>query len=66
MSSSCATGRRRSTILFCSGSHAGRRARLPAVVLLDLKLPKLDGFDVLQRLREDTRTRYLPVVILTS
>jgi two-component system response regulator len=39
---------------------------MPEVVLLDLKLPKLDGLDVLQRLRADERTRYLPVVILTS
>ena len=38
----------------------------PAVVLLDLKLPKIDGLDVLKRLRSDERTRYLPVVILTS
>lgn len=39
---------------------------LPQVVLLDLKLPRMDGLDVLQRIRTDERTRYLPVVILTS
>lgn len=39
---------------------------LPAVVLLDLKLPGLSGFDVLSRIRSDARTRFLPVVILTS
>ena len=39
---------------------------MPAVVLLDLKLPKLSGLEVLQRLREDPRTRLTPVVVLTS
>lgn len=53
--------------LFGTGTHAGRDpAEIPAVVLLDLKLPRLDGLDVLKRLREDERTSLLPVVILTS
>jgi len=53
--------------LFATGAHAGRDAGdLPQIVLLDLKLPKLDGFDVLRRIRADDRTRFLPVVILTS
>ncbi len=53
--------------LFATGVHAARDpAALPAVVLLDLKLPKLDGLEVLKRLRADRRTRILPVVILTS
>jgi two-component system, response regulator len=53
--------------LFGTGSHAGRDARdLPALILLDLKLPKLSGIDVLRRVREDQRTRFVPVVILTS
>jgi two-component system, response regulator len=53
--------------LFGTGAHAGRSAQeLPAVVLLDLKLPRIDGLEVLRRLREDPRTRYVPVVILTS
>jgi len=53
--------------LFATGAHAGRDASVqPAVVLLDLKLPKLDGFEVLRKLRSDHRTRLLPVVILTS
>jgi two-component system response regulator len=52
--------------LFGTGAHAGRGGGLPALVLLDLKLPKLDGFEVLKKMREDPRTRLLPVVILTS
>jgi CheY-like chemotaxis protein len=53
--------------LFATGAHAGRDVAIqPAVVLLDLKLPKLDGFEVLRKLRADQRTRLLPVVILTS
>jgi two-component system response regulator len=53
--------------LFATGGHAGRDTRLmPQVVLLDLKLPKLDGLEVLRRLRADDRTRHLPVVVLTS
>jgi len=53
--------------LFGGGEHAGRDlSRMPAVVLLDLKLPKLDGLDVLKRMREDARTRLIPVVVLTS
>jgi two-component system response regulator len=52
--------------LFATGAHAGRGDGLPALVLLDLKLPKLDGFEVLKKMREDPRTRLLPVVILTS
>jgi CheY-like chemotaxis protein len=45
---------------------AGDPAALPQVVLLDLKLPKVDGLEVLRRLRADPRTRFLPVVILTT
>jgi two-component system, response regulator len=53
--------------LFGTGAHAGRDSSdLPVVMLLDLKLPKLDGLDVLRRVREHEATRLLPVVILTS
>src|SRR5512138_3300534 len=53
--------------LFCTGAYANRDPLdLPQVILLDLKLPKVDGLEVLRRLRADERTRLLPVVILTS
>ena len=53
--------------LLGTGSHAGRDIReLPALVLLDLHLPKLDGIEVLQRIRADERTHLLPVVVLTT
>lgn len=53
--------------LFATGPHADRDpAMMPEVVLLDMKLPKLDGLGVLRRIRADERTRRLPVVMLTS
>jgi two-component system response regulator len=53
--------------LFASGPHAGRdTSTMPRLILLDLKLPKVDGLEVLKRLRSDERTKLLPVVILTS
>lgn len=53
--------------LFGRGAHAGRDSiLLPAVVLLDLRLPKIDGLEVLRRIRADDRTKLVPVVILTS
>jgi len=53
--------------LFGTGAHAGRDMSLwPQVILLDLKLPKVDGLEVLRRIRADERTQLLPVVILTS
>jgi two-component system response regulator len=53
--------------LFCSGPHTARSFdRPPRLVLLDLKLPKIDGMEVLRRLKADPRTRSIPVVILTS
>jgi len=52
--------------LFCEGRHADRDPTMPHLVLLDLKLPKVDGLEVLRRLRANERTRLLPVIILTS
>lgn len=52
--------------LFSDDTCAGRGKDFPAVVLLDLKLPKIDGIEVLKRIRSDNRTKMLPVVILTS
>ena len=52
---------------FCAGSYAGRDINeIPAVILLDLKLPKVSGMEVLQQIRSNERTKLLPVVILTS
>ena len=53
--------------LFCEGSYADRKIEnSPRVILLDLKLPKIDGLEVLQRIKADPRTQAIPVVVLTS
>jgi two-component system response regulator len=53
--------------LFATGAHAGRDlSRPPALVLLDLNLPRVTGLDVLRAMRADERTRFVPVVVLTS
>ena len=52
--------------LSSSGKHAGRAEGHPAVVLLDLKLPKIDGLEVLERIKGDASLRHIPVVMLTS
>ena len=51
--------------LFATGPHEGSTF-IPAVILLDLKLPKIDGMEVLRRIRADERTKGIPVVVLTS
>lgn len=53
--------------LFCTGPHTGRSVQeTPKLVLLDLKLPRLDGHEVLKRIKGDPRTSGIPVVVLTS
>jgi two-component system response regulator len=53
--------------IFCEGAHTARRIEdTPRVILLDLKLPKVDGLEVLKRIKGDPRTRTIPVVVLTS
>ncbi|HEX8898049.1 MAG TPA: response regulator [Chthoniobacterales bacterium] len=53
--------------LFCEGAHAKRKIEDgPKVILLDLKLPKVDGLEVLRRIKTDERTKSIPVVVLTS
>jgi CheY-like chemotaxis protein len=51
--------------IFCRGPYAGRNGQ-PRLILLDLKLPKVDGLEVLRQIKADARTRAIPVVILTS
>jgi two-component system, response regulator len=53
--------------IFCQGTFVGRKFESPPkVILLDLKLPKIDGMDVLNRIKSDPRTKMIPVVVLTS
>ena len=52
--------------LFCEGSWADRPDGNPKLVLLDLKMPRMDGLQVLQRMKQDARTQTIPVVMMTS
>jgi two-component system, response regulator len=53
--------------IFCEGAHAARQIEdTPKVILLDIKLPKVDGLEVLKRIKSDPRTEMIPVVMLTS
>lgn len=54
-------------MIFCTGAYAGRQINtVGRVVLLDLKLPKVDGLEVLRRIKSDPRTQAIPVIVLTS
>jgi len=52
--------------LYCRGSHAGRTNGMPKLILLDLKMPKMDGIEVLKELKLDEHMKTIPVVIMTS
>jgi len=52
--------------VFCEGAYAGRSNGHPKLILLDLKMPRVDGIEVLRRVKEDARTKNIPVVMLTS
>src|SRR5689334_13834792 len=52
--------------LFCRGKYAARPKEMPLLVLLDLKLPKVDGLEVLRQIKSDVEMKVLPVVMLTS
>jgi two-component system, response regulator len=52
--------------LFCEGEHAGRNGGDPRMVLLDIKMPRMDGLQVLEKIKRDPRTQRIPVVMMTS
>lgn len=53
--------------IFCTGNYKNRNiADIPKIILLDLKMPKIDGFEVLEKVKSDERTKSIPVIILTS
>lgn len=62
----CRDGQEALEFILCEGAYTSRPPVLPSAILLDLKLPKLNGVDLLKRLRADTRTQHIPVVMLTS
>ncbi len=60
-------GEEATEFIFCEGKFTNRRIEdMPSVILLDLKLPKIDGLDILKRVKSDPRTKSIPVIVLTS
>ena len=59
-------GREALDYLYCQGQHASRPSENPAVIMLDLKLPKVDGLEVLKQIKSDAQLKMIPVVVLTS
>ena len=60
-------GEEATEFIFCEGKFANRRIEdTPSVILLDLKLPKIDGLEILKRIKSDPRTKSIPVIVLTS
>lgn len=62
----CRDGKEALDYLYCRGQFQARSSENPAVMLLDLKLPKVDGLEVLKQIRSDERLKMIPVVVLTS
>jgi CheY-like chemotaxis protein len=62
----CGDGEEALDYLYCRGRYSDRASENPAVLLLDLKLPKVDGLEVLRQIKSDEKLRFIPVVVLTS
>lgn len=62
----CGDGEEALDYLYCRGRYSDRANENPAVLLLDLKLPKVDGLEVLRQIKSDEKLRFIPVVVLTS
>jgi CheY-like chemotaxis protein len=62
----CHDGREALDYLMCEGPHAGRQPNGPILLLLDIKMPRVDGIEVLRRVKADPRTEKIPVIMLTT
>lgn len=62
----CQDGREALDYLLCEGPHAGRQTNGPILLLLDIKMPRVDGIEVLRRVKADPRTEKIPVIMLTT